>query len=308
MDNKEKQRHVVSVSIGSSERDHSVETEILGIPFKVERIGTNGDMDKALRMIKDLDGKVDAIGLGGIDLYIYVGNRRYVIRDCKKLANAAKITPTYDGSVVKISMEKEIIKMLFKEGKYLSKKSNVLLVSSVDRYGMAETFYKCGCNVVFGDFLFVLNIPLPVRSLTGLKLLGNCVVPIVSWLPFSMLYPTGEKQNKRTPKWEKYFKWADVIAGDFHYLYRYMPDDMEGKIVVTNTTTARNIEDMKALGISTVITTTPEFEGRSFGTNVMEGVYSTILGKKKGDPPTVEEFRSLLKKMGLKPRIVELNK
>lgn len=308
MENDKRQRRVVSVSIGSSERDHSVETEILGIPFKVERIGTDGDMDRALEMIKDLDGKVDAIGLGGIDLYIFIGNRKYVLRDCRRLADATKVTPTYDGSVVKISMEKEIIKMLINEGKYLRRGSKVLLVSSVDRYGMAEAFYRGGCDVIFGDFLFILNLPVPIRSLTGLKLLGNTVAPIVSQLPFEMLYPTGDKQNTRTPKWGKYFKWADVIAGDFHFIHRYMPDDMDGKIIITNTTTSKNLEDMKALGIKTVITTTPEFEGRSFGTNVMEGIYSTILGKTKKDLPTAEEFRKLLRQMGIKPRVVELDK
>jgi hypothetical protein len=28
-----------------------------------------------------------------------------------------------------------------------------------------------------------------------------------------------------------------VIAGDCHYITRYMPDDLEGKVIVTNTTT-----------------------------------------------------------------------
>jgi len=45
-------KHVVSISIGSSKRDHRAEIEILGEEFLIERIGTDGDMDAAVAMIR----------------------------------------------------------------------------------------------------------------------------------------------------------------------------------------------------------------------------------------------------------------
>ena len=63
---------IVSVSLGSSKRDHSVEIEMLGQSFKVSRRGVDGDFVKAESLLKELDGEVDAIGLGGIDIYLYV--------------------------------------------------------------------------------------------------------------------------------------------------------------------------------------------------------------------------------------------
>jgi len=41
---------------------------------------------------------------------------------------------------------------------------------------------------------------------------------------------------------------------------------------LTNTTTSENVEELKKRGVSLLITTTPVIEGRSFGTNVLEGV------------------------------------
>ena len=73
---------MVSISLGSSQRNNRVETEILGEKFIIERIGTDGDMVKAIGLIRELDGKVDAFGMGGIDLYITAGQRRYA-RDAK---------------------------------------------------------------------------------------------------------------------------------------------------------------------------------------------------------------------------------
>jgi hypothetical protein len=69
-------KRVVGISIGSSKRDHKVEAEFLGEKFLIERIGTDGDMNRAIEMIRELDGKVDAFGMGGIDLYLVAGGRR----------------------------------------------------------------------------------------------------------------------------------------------------------------------------------------------------------------------------------------
>ena len=58
-------KRAVSVSIGSSKRDKAVEVNLLGEQVRIERIGTDGDMEKAALLFKELDGKVDAFGLGG---------------------------------------------------------------------------------------------------------------------------------------------------------------------------------------------------------------------------------------------------
>ena len=42
-----------------------------------------------------------------------------------------------------------------------------------------------------------------------------------------------------------------------------MPDDLKGKIIVTNTITKENIEELRVRNVSALITTTPEFDSRS---------------------------------------------
>jgi hypothetical protein len=81
---------------------------------------------------------------------------------------------------------------------------------------------------------------------------------------------------------------------------------MRGKVIVTNTVTAKDVGDLKERKTATLITTTPEFGGRSFGTNVMEGVYSCILGKTRQNPPTEADFREFVKKMNMRPRIEQI--
>ena len=47
-----------------------------------------------------------------------------------------------------------------------------------------------------------------------------------------------------------------------------------------------------------------EFDGQSFGTNVMEGVLVTLL-KERGLPPTEENYLKLLGELGWQPRITD---
>ncbi|MGC2129963.1 MAG: hypothetical protein WA629_07705, partial [Candidatus Aquilonibacter sp.] len=74
-------KHIVSVSLGSSTRDHRAVVNLLGEDFDIAREGVDGKLDKAIARVHELDGTVDAIGLGGIDVYLYAGSKRYALRD-----------------------------------------------------------------------------------------------------------------------------------------------------------------------------------------------------------------------------------
>ncbi|HAA64451.1 MAG TPA: quinate 5-dehydrogenase [Thermoanaerobacter sp.] len=301
-------KKVVSISIGSSTRNKTAEVEILGEKFVIERIGTDGDLKKAIELIKELDGKVDAFGMGGIDLYLSAGNKRYIIKDALPLKNAAKITPIVDGSGLKNTLERKVIKYIQKKGIVDLKGKKVLMTSVMDRFGMAQAFYEEGARLIIGDLMFALNIPIPLHSLKVVYFLSFIIVPIVVRLPFEMIYPTGDKQLKiDSKKYERFYKEADIIAGDFLFIKKYMPERLDGKIIVTNTVTQEDVEMMKERGVKILITTTPNINGRSFGTNVMEGVLVAIAGKKQ-EEMTPQDYDELLDKIGFEPRIEYLQK
>lgn len=265
-------RRVVSVSLGSSKRDHSVELTRQGLWFSVSRVGTDGDLARAEEKIRALDGHVHAIGLGGIDIYLEANKTRYEIRDGVRLRDAASRTPVVDGSGVKATLERAAVERLRDEG-VLARGTPVLLVSALDRFGMAEALTEVGCAVVFGDLMFTAGMPYPIESMDELADLARRILPQASKLPFGMLYPTGAEQEKGPdPRFQVYYDRARVIAGDFHFIRSHLPDRLDGKVILTNTTTARDVEDLWARGVERIVTTTPVLEGRSFGANVIEAM------------------------------------
>ncbi len=69
-----------------------------------------------------------------------------------------------------------------------------------------------------------------------------------------------------------------------------------GKTIITNTVCSDDLDDLKKYNLAKVITTTPELEGRSFGTNVMEAVL-VALANKKLEQLTISDYEKFLTKV-----------
>jgi hypothetical protein len=291
-------KRVVSVSLGSASRDHRAQIELLGEHFEITRIGMDGSIDRALAKLRAIDGSVDAIGLGGIDVYLYAGTRRYALRDGLRLLEAVKITPVVDGSGLKNTLEREAVGYLTRElGMKLAGK-RVLMVSALDRFGMAQALVAAGADVIFGDFIFALDLDKPVHGLAEFEEMARKYLPDACKLPFQFFYPTGKKQDRPPqPKYPEYYDDAEIIAGDFHFMRQFM--------VLTNTLTARDIEELRSRGVSSLVTTTPDFGGRSFGTNVVEAALIALLGKAWSDV-TDADYARMLGELQLRPRVIDL--
>lgn len=142
-------------------------------------------------------------------------------------------------------------------------------------------------------------------GLPGLPL-ATVLLPLFVRLPFRWLYPVGSTQEtaETTERFARYYRWADVVAGDWHYIRRYAPGDMAGKVVLTNTTTTADVAFLKERGVDTLITTTPRFDGRSVGTNLLEAAFVAIAGE-AGELPA-ERYRAMIDRAGLQPTVLEL--
>ncbi len=101
-------KRAVSISIGSSTRNKAVEIELLGEKVSIERIGTDGDMEKAAQLYKELDGKVDAFGVGGADLGLQVADKWYPLYSVQPMVRFVQKTPLVDGAGLKNTLENKL--------------------------------------------------------------------------------------------------------------------------------------------------------------------------------------------------------
>lgn len=304
-------KKILSISIGSSSRDHTTRHEFLGQECEISRQGTNGDMDKAVQRYRDMDGKVDAFGVGGVEFFLKVADKKYYFRDVKRIGDAIKISKVGDGNGVKGLLEKRAFEFLEKhlnekEGRSL-KGMKAMQTTVVERYSMGEAMVAAGLDVTFGDFMFALGLPFAMKGLHNARTVASVLLPVVTQVPFAWLYPLGSEQDKPPqPKWTKYYEESQVIAGDFLQIRAHMPDDLSGKIIVTNTTTARNVEELQKRKLHILVTVTPRLEGRSFGTNVMEATLLALMDKPQS-AVVPADFLDMINRIPLEPNIEVLN-
>ena len=85
-------------------------------------------------------------------------------KDGLKLMEAAKKTPVVDGSGLKNTLERQTVYYLRDNTSLLPEGCKVLMVSAVDRFGMAEALTEIGCDVSLrGPYFFGWNsLPHPV--------------------------------------------------------------------------------------------------------------------------------------------------
>ncbi len=295
---------VVSVSLGASHRDLNECLTLLGREVSVQRRGVDGDLEKAAALICELDGQVDAIGLGGINLYVSVGKRRYILRDAARLSAQATRTPVRDGSGLKATLEGRVVERLHAEVGLAGKR--VLMVSAVDRYGMAQALSETGAVMRYGDLISILDVPLPLRSLSTVRGLAYALLPVVRHAPIGWLYPTGAVQDQEevaASVYTRLYDWAEVIAGDWHLIRRFLPRRLDGKTVLTNTTTPENVALLRERGAALLVTTTPRLNGRSLATNVLEAAFVAVTG---GEPLSPADLSGYVAQSGLSGTFVEL--
>ncbi|MBN2549076.1 MAG: hypothetical protein JXB15_07965 [Anaerolineales bacterium] len=294
-------KRAVSISLGSPSRDKKVVVNFNGVEISVERIGTGGDAARARQLYAELDGQVDALSVGGIDLYVRLEGRDYPIHAALKLVQEVKRTPLVDGRLLKYALEGRLFELAepILGGKPHFDKA--FIPFGTDRIGLISAVSSVSDQVLVGDLMFMFGLPLPIRGLGQFKRVAKVLLPLAGYLPINVLFPPGAKEEAIHPKYLRYWEEADLIAGDMHYIRKYSSPNLQGKTVVTNTTTPENIAMLKERGVRQVLTTTPIYDGRSFGVNMMEGVLVAYAGK--GRALSIEELNGLIDKLELRPTL-----
>jgi len=296
-------KRAVSISLGSSKRDKKVVVKFKDETISVERIGTDGDLERAKRLYAELDGKIDAFGVGGVDLYARLGEREYPFRAALKLVEHIKQTPLCDGRGLKHTLERRVFELARPLLGEIPHFKQAFVPVALDRVGLAGAAEEVSERVLYGDLMVGLGLPLPIYGLKNYLRVAQMLMPLVSHFPINMLfYGSGGAEHK--PKYVKAFQESDLLAGDFLFMRKYMPADLTGKTVLTNTTTEENLELLKSRGIKLVMTTTPRYEGRSFGTNMMEAALTAYAGK--GRNLSDAELNTLIDELDLRPTVTRL--
>jgi predicted amino acid dehydrogenase len=306
-------KRIVSISLGSARRDYRFVTTVLGQPIEVRRIGTNGDTALAASLVRDFDGKVDAIGLGGLTPVFHVGSARYPHHEAISIARQARRTPVVAGDLIKQTLDRWCIQQANQAQRGMFNYRRILVTSGIDRYALAQALAQYDAELRFADPVVHSGVPfLPLpRTIAQLDMYAATTLPIAALLPYRVLHPVALGSEGHDARAEKHFAWADVIAGDFAYIRRFAPHDLKNKVIVTDDPSPEEIEDLRARGVRTLVTLSPRLESlepahRTFvSADVLEAIVVAIL--ESGPTPTEGDIINFIDEAEWGPEVINLS-
>src|SRR5210317_961579 len=146
-------KQVVSISLGSSDKDYAFNTEFLGQEFSIRRLGTDGDLEKAAELLLRMDKEADAIGLGQIKYPYGIGPRylnKYKHHKIKDLGAQVQTPVTIGSALRDVSFEWALRYIEYKFGNYFSN-ARVLFFSGMYNYRIAKVMSEFTDNLTFAD-------------------------------------------------------------------------------------------------------------------------------------------------------------
>lgn len=298
-------KKIVSISLGKAERDYEFTGTFLGKKFQIKRVGCDGNIDLVRKRIKEYDGQVDVIGLGGISAYFKIGNTVHIHQEAQSLIKTAKKTPVADGRGLKSILQGWTIRSINQRLKDLFNYENVLFLSGIAQYEMVQVMQEYTNNFSFCDPLIHFNTPYTLDSVNALEYYAAASMPVLTRMPYSWFYPKGWDGDQWKPLLlSKPFEKAEVIVGDYTYIRHYTPSMLPNKIVVTDSVDDAGIALLKKRGVRTIISTVPDlFKQQRIDINVMHALFAAYLEKK---PQEISEndYLEIFDRASIEPRVI----
>jgi hypothetical protein len=233
----------------------------LGQEIQIQRKGCGGDPEIARVLIAEYDGKVDAIGLDGLPAILELGSFSTPHESGQELAGMGGKTAVVDGSGIRAGLERWAVILADRAQPGIFAQKHILMVPGLNHPGLTQALSRRSPHVRYADP--VVYFALPQFPGIGSKHTFNRAAPgTLDQLaddPFRRIKPQAGVPG--APRAEKPFAWADVLAGDIGAIRRYAPATLKRKTVVVECASPEDVADMRARGVSILITLMPATDG-----------------------------------------------
>ncbi len=298
---------VVSISLGPESLNYDFKTAFLGQEFRVVRIGTNQDTEKARKLLHEWESKADAIGLGMVRDHQKVGPYKFTQKPTKELEGLVTKIPVTTGAALREILHDWSIRHTQKESRNVFNNARALFFSGMTNYRAARVFSEYSENLMFADPVIQLGVPKLLTSLQALELYASGSHQLLKWTPPHVLSPT----LAPVKEWNHFIlrramQKADVIAARYDELEAFSMEELGGKTLLTSTISDERLKALGEKGVDMVIDYTPQIFDEVVGINVLEAMILAALNKKTGQISD-DDLLEIITDLGIEPRILYPN-
>ena len=304
---------VISVSQGSSEYDYDLETEFLGQSFRVIRAGTDGDLSRAVALLKTYHERADAFGLSMVSDHYQVGSVKLEHPDTAKLEACIPDKPITSGAGLRGILQEWAVRLTQTELGHFFDNARVLFLNGQAGYRVAKALSEHTDNLFFADPYMDFGVPRLLTSLKQLETYSSLTAPIM-FRPSAVktleavlrtpLYRLGEGLIKGSL--HQAAKDAQVIVSHMGDLANFTEKELDGKTIITSRVTDEAVDWLRSRKVAMVVDYSPWLEGRPLGVNVMEAMISAALSRSP-EQLGADDYLGVIQSLGIEPRILYPN-
>jgi predicted amino acid dehydrogenase len=295
-------KKVATVTLGSSRRDFSFETDFLGHRFQVKRLGADDDTNKAWDLMRRHQAKVDAIGLGEVGDHYHVGQDTVINKETRRLLNVVTRVPVTTGARLRRLLQVRAVRYVQNHlGSYFNN-NLVLFLSGMRNYDMAVAMSDYTPNLKFADALAQTGAPKMLTSLRQLELYAKGSDWVLSGKPGEILEGalTGLKSRLMMREVAK----AHVVVGTIQEIKAVgKPGNLAGKTIITSAVDDEAFAFFAACEANLVIDVSPQLFDHVVGINTIEAMILATL-RKAHQAVSDDDLLEILDELDITPRLL----
>ena len=294
---------VIGVSLGSRRQDFEFRTRFLGHSLQVRRVGANGSLAQAARLLRQWDHKADAIGLGLVQDSGHIGASRATDGPaaglCAEVSRAALST---GARLADIYLEWAVRHAQTTLG-HIFDNTRVLFFSGLATQKLAASMAEYTPNLQFADPLLHLGVPKLLTSLEALDLYAAGAHRVADWAPPRVL-PAPLMRQWSQHVLRRAIVRSHVIVAPVHELDGFGLEELAGKIVVTTTVNDERLAAFKDKGVHLVIDGSPLLHGHALDPALLDAMILAATSK-ASDELLEDDYLEILAAEQLEPRLLQ---
>ena len=298
-------KHVVSVTMGSSKNDFTFETDFLGQPFTVSRVGADGDESQAWELLRRHQAKADAIGLGMLRDHHDVGTRRIVHADTERMLGVVTRVPATTGAALRRLLQVRAVRHVQKQLGNFFNNNKVLFLSGVVNYDMAVAMADYTPNLRFADAVLQTGAPKMLTSLNQLEVFARGARLAESVLPLRTLSTVMPGLSAvKSSLVRKQIRDSHTVVGTFDDLKQFMEDGaLKDKTVITSAVDDERFAAFKRWEANLVVDVSPTLFDHVVGTNTIQAMILAALNMSSEELADAD-LEDIIRELAIKPRLL----
>jgi predicted amino acid dehydrogenase len=295
---------VVNVSLTGSDRDYDAQVRLFDRQFRLLRIGTNGDVDVAAKLVRIWAADAAAIAVTGAREARAAGLYDGDLDAVERITGATDAVPVTDGRALRDVLQEWAVRRVQTEMPGYFDNARTVVLGGANHARTTRILREYTDNLEFTDPWQRLHVP----ALLDLNPVLGLAADVGSWSLHHL--PRAVRAEVEAPGQalghllaRKAAREADVVVSTYDELAGFGLEDLAGKTLVTSEVSEERLADLAGRGVDLVLDTTPQ----PFDVTVTAAVLEAMMLATVSGRLTDDDLLDMIVSAGLEPRVLRPN-